>query len=490
MTDRMSVLAADIGGSSVKAALVSRAGAVVARTTLPSPSPDADGMIAPADWWAAFRDAAATLKRQDASAFAAVAAIVVTSVTRTPVVLDANANPLIGAMPARDARAGAMAAQTAIDPQDCAEAAHYDAFHPAARLKWISTQRPDVIARADAVVDPKDFITAKLTGRIASDAIASARLAAAVAPTRGPSLLSRLQLPERLVPDRLAPCSVIAPVRHDVDAPFADLAGRPVVMASHDTWCGVVGLGALVPGRAYNISGTTETFGVLSRAPAKAEGLIDLQWGDDVHQLGGPGQNGADVLAWLGEMFGIDASAELARALALPREAAPLIFLPYLSGERVPFWDADLRGAFLGLSRQHARQDLVRAVLEGIAFLNAIVLRRAEGAAGIMVEEVRFGGGGARIPEWAQIKADILARPVVTVASDEPGVLGAALAAFVALGTHDTLARAQQLMVRVAQRVEPRGAKRDFYRALGLLFDEAHAAVQPISHALTKLSSQ
>ncbi|MBV8840762.1 MAG: FGGY-family carbohydrate kinase [Alphaproteobacteria bacterium] len=485
----MTVLAADIGGSSLKAALISRAGAVVAQAALPSPPPDAGGMIAPAGWWTAFRDAAATLKGEDASAFAAVAAIAVTGVTRTPVVLDDDANPLIGAMPARDARASAIAARDAIDPQDCAEAAHYDAFHPAARLKWISATWPDVVRKAAAVVDPKDFIAARLTGRIASDAIASARLAAAADAARGRSLLSRLGLPDRLVPDLLAPGSIIAPVRGGLDAPFGELAGRPVVMASHDTWCGVVGLGALVPGRAYNISGTTETFGVLSRAPAKAEGLIDLQWGDDVHQLGGPGQNGADVVTWLGELFGTDASAELARALAQPRDAAPLIFLPYLSGERVPFWDADLRGAFLGLSRQHGRSDLVRAVLEGIAFLNATVLSRAEAATGITVEEVRFGGGGTRIAEWAQIKSDILRRPVVTVAVEEPGVLGAALAAFVALGTHDTLARAQQLMVRVAQRFEPRAAQRDFYRALGRLFGAAHDAVRPISHALSKIST-
>jgi len=481
------VLAADIGGSSVKAALISSAGAVVAQTALPSPTPDADGLIAPADWWTAFRDAATTLARADAAAFAAAGAIAVTSVTRTPVVLDANANPLVGAMPARDARAGEIARSSAIEAQDCAEAAHYDAFHPAARLRWIGAERPDVIVNAAAVVDPKDFIAAKLTGRIASDTIASARLAAAADSTHGRSLLARLELPERLVPDLLAPGSVIAPVRRDVDAPFGSLAGRPVVMGSHDTWCGVVGLGALVPGRAYNISGTTETFGVLSRSPAKAEGLIDLQWGDDVHQLGGPGQNGADVLTWLGEVFG-DAPAALAHALSQPRALTALIFLPYLSGERVPFWDADLRGAFVGLSRQHGRPDLVRAVLEGIAFLNAIVLQRAEAAAGLTVDEVRFGGGGARIAAWAQIKADILARPVVTVANEEPGVFGAALAAFVALGTHDTLARAQQLMVRGAQRHTPRAEHRDFYRALGLLFEQAHAAVRPISYALTKLS--
>ena len=72
--------------------------------------------------------------------------------------------------------------------------------------------------------------------------------------------------------------------------------------------------------------------------------------------------------------------------------------------------------------------------------------------------------------------------------AEEPGVLGAAIAAFVGLRTYDTFGKAQQLLVRVARRFEPRPHTRDFYRALGLLFEQAHDAVQPVSHGLTKLS--
>jgi xylulokinase len=481
-------LAADLGGSSVKAALVAQTGEIVAQAALPAPTPDADDLITPCDWWRTFREAALILKRENASAFARVAAIAVTGVTRTPVVLDANGDALIGAMSARDARAQEIAERTKIDPQTCPEAAHYDAFHPAARLKWISEHAPDVIARAAVVVDPKDFVTAQLTGRVVGDHIALARLIASGFSMDGPSLLSRLGLPETLVPRTVGIGRVIAPVRHDAGEPFDALAGRPVVMASHDTLCGVLGLGALTRGRAYNISGTTETFGVLSARAAQAEGLLAVRWADDLHQLGGPGQNGADALTWLGGLVGADAPSAITQALAQPRHPAPLIFLPYLSGERVPFWDADLRAAFLGLSRAHHRGDLAWALLEGIAFLNATVLRRAEAAAGITVDEVRFGGGGARIAAWAQIKADILARPVVTVTTEEPGVFGAALMAFIGLGIFTTFPEAQQLMVRTAQRFSPRPEQRDFYAALGLLFDAAHDAVQPISQRLVKLS--
>ena len=81
--------------------------------------------------------------------------------------------------------------------------------------------------------------------------------------------------------------------------------------------------------------------------------------------------------------------------LAGRRHPQPLIFLPYLQGERVPYWNPALRGAILGLGRQHGATDLAFAVLEGVAFLNRIVLERAEAALGSAVGEIRFGGGAA-----------------------------------------------------------------------------------------------
>jgi xylulokinase len=486
------VLAADLGGTSTKAALVSSDGEILAEASVPAPAPGISGLILPPDWWNGFREAAGKLKAEKESEFASIAAIAVTGVTRTPVILDELGNSLAGAIGARDARAQEIAALTRIDPEFCAEAAHYDGFHPAARLKWIQKNFPRALTHVKSVVDPKDLVAAQLTGRIASDPIAMTRLAAAASTNDGPSLLSRLDLPEEIVPDLLQPTSIIDRTRTSLPEPFDTLAGKPVVMASHDTWAGVVGLGALTPGRAYNVSGTTETFGVMTTTPVKAGGLMDVEWGNGLHQIGGPGQNGADVLSWLGTLIGADAQDEIAgriaRALAKPRHERPLLFLPYLSGERVPFWDADLRAAFLGLSREHGPADLVWATLEGIAFLNRIVLGRAEAAARIKVDEVRLGGGAAKIGAWAQIKADVLERPVSTVVASEPGVLGAAIAAFVGLGTFTTLSDAQQLLVRTARVFDPRPEKRDFYRSLGLLFGQAHDAVRPLSHQLTKLA--
>ena len=159
--------------------------------------------------------------------------------------LDAAGDPLGGAITARDARAQDIATRTAIDPESCPEAAHYDAFHPAARLKWIGPQNPRALVHAAAVVDPKDFIAVRLTGRIASDPISLARLIAAATRRRSVTALPA-RPPETSCPT-CSPAGRIDRVRANLRDPFDTLAGSPVVMASHDTWSGVLGLGALIP---------------------------------------------------------------------------------------------------------------------------------------------------------------------------------------------------------------------------------------------------
>src|SRR4029077_1285537 len=162
------------------------------------------------------------------------------------------------------------------------------------------------------------------------------------------------------------------------------------------------------------------------------------------------------------------------------RHPQPLLFLPYLRGERVPYWTASLRGAFVGLARDHTATDFAYAVLEGVAFLNRIVLDRAEQATGAAVSEIRFGGGGATNATWCQIKADICERPVVVGRSTEPGLTGAAVIAFTGLGRFASLQEAQAQLVHVAHRYEPNVARTEAYRELFGLFRQAETALAPV----------
>src|SRR5690606_11832017 len=114
-------------------------------------------------------------------------------------------------------------------------------------------------------------------------------------------------------------------------------------------------------------------------------------------------------------------------------EAAPtaagsegLLCLPYLLGERAPWWRDGLRGAFLGLRREHGRGHLVRAAVEGVCQQIALV-RDAFDVSGLPVREVRAAGGSVASQLWVQTLASALDLPVRVADSPEGTGLGACL---------------------------------------------------------------
>lgn len=492
------VLACDLGGTSLRAALVDREGDVLAQRAIASVpvSVDARGgsEVDADDWWRAFVAVAGELAADAPERFRQVRAVAICGITRTQVLLGNDGRLLRPAMTWQDARAEAMLGELAGRlPGAHPETKQVSAFHPVARLAWLHRHEAHTLGGLTTVLDPKDYLNFRLTGEKASDRISMARLIAASEPwPPAPDLLTAIGVPRAILPRIVDPRERIGSILGDAPEPLNRLAGVPVLCGSNDTWSAVVGLGALRPGHAYNISGTTEVFGVLSAEPAEADGLVTLDWGG-VHQLGGPGQNGAGTLAWLLSLLGpAGANAPpvgeaIAALLARERHEQPLLFLPYLQGERVPHWDPDLRGAFAGLGRGHTAADMAWAVLEGVAFHNRLVLGRAEQALGRPVQEIRFGGGGASNPVWCQIKADVCERPVVAAASSEAGILGAAALAWTGLGAFASLADAQQCLVRIARRYEPDADRAAFYRPLFDLFERTGRALAPVSHELVAL---
>jgi xylulokinase len=488
------VLACDLGGTSFRAALVSNTGRVTHLTSLAMPIPlDRDGAseVDPRDWWQALGQLLDALADAAGPAFDAIEAVAISAITRTQVFLGQDGRVLRPAITWRDTRSQTtLPALRALLPQDHPETAGISAFHPLARLHWLAITDPACLAGLAAMVDPKDYLNFCLTGRVAIDSVAGARLIAAA--TAGPndrSLLVAAGLPN-VVPAVLAPTDRVGTIGAGLPGALARLAGRPVMAMATDTWASVLGLGALRPGVAYNLSGTSEVLGLLTATAAPAEGLLTVDWGEALTQIGGPSQSGADTLVWLLGLIGRPAAdpratgAALDAVLAAPRDAQPLLFLPYLQGERAPYWDPSLRGAFIGLNRRHGPADLAYAVLEGVAFLNRIVLDRAEEAAGQPVSEVRFGGGGAANARWCQIKADIIGRPVVVIDAAEPGLVGAAIVAFASLGRLSGLAQGQAELVTPQARYTPRPGSVAVYRELFPLFRAAEAALAPISRRL------
>lgn len=491
------VLACDLGGTSFRAALVDDTGAIRAQHAIAGPASRDDSAgrseIEPEAWWDLLVEACAGLAAEASALFDAVEAVAICGVTRTQIFLDSDGRSLRPAMTWKDTRADALAARLRgrLDPAH-PESAAVNAFHPLVRLAWLREQEPEVLGKLASLLEPKDYLNFRLTGRRASDPVSMARLVAAAVPQEGRDLLTALGVSAAILPKMLEPWERVAPIQFGLPAPLDRLAGKPVFCASNDTWAAVVGLGAMRDGFAYNISGTTEVLGLVAHESARAEGLLTVDW-RGLFQLGGPSQTGADTVSWLLALLGRDVAAvglEIDALLAGPRQLQPLLFLPYLQGERVPYWDPSLRGALVGLNRRHGPTDLAFSVLEGVACLNRVVLERAEAALGRETTEIRFGGGAAANPVWSQIKADLCGRPVVVTASREPGLLGAAIIAFAGLGRFASLAEAQQRLVTVARRFEPDPARKPAYDALFAVFRRVEEALAPISRDLVAAAQE
>ena len=483
------ILAVDLGGSALKAGLLTFEGMVEASVAFPVGF-DEDGTGRseqhPERWWRAFTDAVEALAAR--SGLDGLAAVVACGATRTQVFLDARGRPVRPAIGFRDTRSHRAAEQALHLPgvADHPEAKHLDRFHPLARLLWLRETEPDAWAATRTVLEPKDWLVLRLTGQAASDPISQERLAAAFAGDQG-SLAALAGIDRAVLPPLRPPQGRIGTARTGLGGALEGLAGVPVFCGSHDTWCAVAGLGALASGCGYCVSGSSETAGLLSPRPARADGLLTVRWGDGLWQIGGPGLNGANVMDWLARLLVPGDGPPERRVMQIVPAAPsdrPLVFHPYLNGERTPYWDADLRGALLGLDRDHGPADIARAVMEGVALLNREVLERAGQAAGIRAERVFLAGGGARNHAWTQIRADVLGREIVVPHDVDAGLAGCLAVARAGLGHFADVTEAARSITLEPRSVYPNPAMRDRCDALWESFRATHPLVVEASHRL------
>jgi len=144
-------------------------------------------------------------------------------------------------------------------------------------------------------------------------------------------------------------------------------------------------------------------------------------------------QNAGIALEWVRAMLRASWDELYDEAFAVAPGADGLLFLPYLTGERTPYFDSEARGAWIGLRLAHTRSHLLRAALEGVAFairqgLEALL------ATGVPATELRLAGGGTFDPRWRQLLADVLEQPLLATATSSASSLGAALLAGVGFG--------------------------------------------------------
>jgi xylulokinase len=151
------------------------------------------------------------------------------------------------------------------------------------------------------------------------------------------------------------------------------------------------------------------------------------------HQWLGAIASAGASLSWMAKLFGDEEiSSSLAGVESIPPGAGGLIFLPHLAGERGPIHDPNARGALVGLLLNHDRPKILRAILEGVAFQIAAVIKASNLHNDIEVLTVVGGGANSRL--WVQIIADILDKKIEVPVIVEAGLLGTAALTGSAIG--------------------------------------------------------
>lgn len=177
-------------------------------------------------------------------------------------------------------------------------------------------------------------------------------------------------------------------------------------------------------------------------------------------------------------------------AAEVPAGARGVQFLPYLTSAETPFWDADARGAFVGLSDTHGVPEMFRAVLEGLALEERLSLKRVEKATGTPVERLVVMGGGTKSPLFNQILADALQRPI-EVCEPETTCLGAAILGAAAVGADGIsgVSEAAQRMSRVSHTVEPQPHLDNVYKTAAKAHRALYPALRKVFPTIAKLRS-
>lgn len=354
------------------------------------------------------------------------------------------------------------------------------------KLLWVRDREPRNFEQVKKVLLPKDYVRFALTGEFASDVSDASGTAVFDVVQRKWSfeMMDALGLDRAILPAVQESSDVSARLSHQAEELTGLKAGTPVVAGAGDQAASAVGNGIV---RSGIVSCTLGTSGVVFAHMEK----VAYDSGGRVHtfchaargkwHVMGVTQGAGLSLQWFRNQFAPGASYDelMVEAASAPAGSHGLQWLPYLMGERTPHLDAVARGGWIGLTAKHTRADMIRAIVEGVAYSQKDCLDLVE-ELGVTVSSVRASGGGARSPFWRQILADVFRKRVSTLQSQEGSAYGAALLAMVGTGAFSSVEEACAATIREASFVEPKEADARIYEKGHWVYKALYPALQPV----------
>lgn len=449
-----------------------------------------------------------------------IAAVTLSGVTHSPVLLDKKLNVLGNVIHITDSRSIGQTARLKKFNKLFLKL-NFNSVSPmwtVSMLKWIEENEPDRYGRIFKIIFPKDYIRMMLTGEIATDEIdAQGTLFFDTLNKKwSHELADVIGLDLNILPDILSPLEIAGKVTKEGTAWSFLKEGTPVVAGTTDTLLEILAAGNIKKGDCTVKLATFGRICVLSENPAPYEGIINY-----THIIPGlwyPGtgtkscassyrwlrdeffkdylfnkQNHQDLISLPGaEINGKKKNIETAfkkmdfEASQVEPGSNGLLFHPYLLGEGSPYNDSKLRGDFLGLTLHHKRAHLARAVLEGTSFsLRDSIEFLAQ--KGIKPKgDLKFIGGGSKSNLWALILADVLGHdgliPLNTDAS-----FGAAMLSAVAIKAYSSIEEAVKENMQCSEKIIYEVSEKNKYSRIYKIYKKAKEVLTEINHELSGL---
>jgi len=319
---------------------------------------------------------------------------------------------------------------------------------PFVKLVWLRNEHPELFEKTAKFISIKEYVLYQFFQQyIVDHSIASAtgllnlkelvwdRDALEIAGIRSTQL-------SELVPTT----HILKPIQAELAQAMGILADTPTVIGASDGVLSNLGVGAIAPGIVAVTVGTSGAIRAVVEHPITdpQERLFCYALTENHWVVGGAVNSGGIALRWVRDQL-MDTEVQAAQRLGkdpyeliimlaetVPPGSEGLIFHPYLMGERSPIWDANARGSFFGLSLNHSKAHLIRAVLEGILFNLSLVLQALQDFTG-EAKIIQATGGFARSAFWRQMMADVFDREVTVPEQYESSCLGAAVLGLYAL---------------------------------------------------------
>ncbi len=449
----MSLIGIDVGSSSIKVAAYSEAGNLLAVTgneiTPLHPEPGLWEQD-PEEIWQATSKGMRSLMQEEALRRDPPIAIAISASGRENFPADSDGNPLGNGIMGADVRGAEFEIPPKGSPTPeawCLSCGHLrERMDPVFRLLWWQKYQPEIMAEAKYFLGWHDFLSMRISGRIASDQSTASRYMVYDLKNLDWSQerISEIGVDRDLLPEVLPWPSIIGEIKPELAEDWGMSPRVQLAMGGHDVNCAAVGAGVTESGTACLISGSYENLVVMTKEAPTGNMLLK-----GLSVMPHPGEAGYSALAvcptgnavlnWARDMVDLsidEVEEQLSREVQKP---SPVLAVPYLSGS-MTYWEAGRKskGSLVGLTLASSKTDIVQSFMESIAYdhVNTLLLLGDEG---VPVTRIRAVGGGSRSQWWTQIKSDLTNRPIEVVNTEEAGTLGAAILAGAAIGIYEDL---------------------------------------------------